>query len=381
MKRFRRTKSNRTGVALFILMTSVALLSLVMRELITASSTQATRVRNSADHVQALYLARSSLNLARFVLYIDHVIDFQKQKNMQIPATDMPDDLWATPNNFPLTAEEIQLLVKDKDENAAQKLGAPKDKDFSKHCQNFFDDFPGTAASVTTDLSSKIYLNDLGTAQGKPTFDLLVRLLQPNREFVQRLSEINTEPLALAREIRDYIDPDNENETKGPEIDAYSSLRLDYGPKNRNLITLDELKLVPHIDDVVFEYLSPLVNPYNIPNKIVGPSRINLNTVSKEVFQALLQEIADPEAIAERFIKDRAQNKRIYTADNAKQILNDALQLTPQNIFPNQITGVSDSFKIETTATVNNISVKLETIVSRPATATLEPIIQMRVSP
>jgi type II secretory pathway component PulK len=382
-RRRRLSAKDNLGIALFILMTAIAIMSLMMRELVTASSTQAIRVKNSGDRVQALYLARSSLNLARFFLVVDRLIDSQKAK-INLPVADRLDDIWATPNNFPLTGEEVQVLMKAADEKKSEAPQTSEHKDFVKKCEKFFDDFSGTAASVTTDLSGRLYLNDLTSANGLPTFESLVELLRPNMDFIQHLNELGVQPEALAREIRDYADQDTVSDFGASEEDPYISAHLDYKPKNRVFTNPDELKMIPHIDDYIFDYLSNFVSAYNIPASMKAPpSKINLNTVGKEVFQALLKStVPNPQAVAEEFIKDRTEKKRTYTDKDLAQTLNDTLRLDNNTIRLNLLTGVSDSFKIETTATVNNMTLKLETIVVRSAgNKKVEPIVFMRVSP
>ncbi|MDB5036884.1 MAG: hypothetical protein JWQ35_412 [Bacteriovoracaceae bacterium] len=384
MKRnfLKRPKSN-WGIALFILMTAMAIMSLLMREMVVTSATQASRVRNSADRLEALYLARSSLNLARFILTVDRLIDSQKSKSGDAPY-DRLDDIWATPNYFPLKIEEIQLFAQSQKDAKKTDVSQEKKQDFYKKCQNFFDDFPGNATSLTTDLSGRVYLNDLGAPGANTTFDTFLELLRPNVEFIRHLNDVNLQPETLAREIRDYMDADvtvRENNT--PKIEPYTALQLDYEPKSRFYNNMDELKLIPHMDDFIFEYLSNYVNPYNVPASMrTPPEKINLNTVSKNVFQSLLKNQSDAESMADKFIKDRDENKRVYTDKDLGKTLSDTLRLTNDNIRLNMLTGVSDSFKIETTANVNNIELKLETIVARPLNGKkVEPIISMRISP
>jgi type II secretory pathway component PulK len=371
----RHLQKSKPGIALFILMTALVVLSLVVRELMMSAGNQATRVRNSGDRIQALYLARSSLNLARFILALDRIQD------SQIPGrepTDRLDDFWSLPNYFPLKIEEIRALTKksEPDEGASEEA---QDPDFTKKCEEFFDGFPGQTTSITTDLAGKLSLNDLVAGSGLP-LEVLTELLRPHVDFIRHLNEINTTPEGLAREIRDYMDPDNtEAPTNAEESYPYSALQLDYGPKDRAFTNLDELKLVPHVDETVFQFLSEFVNPYT-PTRPVP--MINLNTVSKEVFQALLKGVSDAEIVAEKFVMDRAKQKRVYTKSNFLSQLSDAVQISGDQIRNGLLTGVSDSFKIETTSEINKIELKLETVVARnPGVKKVEPILIMRTSP
>ena len=126
-----KAKRRPSGIALFILLTSVVILSLLMRELIQSSSNQAFRVRNSADRIQGLYLARSSLNLARFILYLDQRMDALLNKDAKDAAdTLFPDrDFWNAPNYFPLRTEEIVALAQSALPEGEKQDAEPMDEE------------------------------------------------------------------------------------------------------------------------------------------------------------------------------------------------------------------------------------------------------------
>lgn len=379
----------RLGIALFILMTAIAVISLMMRELISITSQEATRVRNAADRMQAVYLARSALNLSRFIIAIDRITKNATGKRETF--SDTLKDLWTNPVIFPLSEQEISAIIsgtsglgsdsKDKEKQAPQNADDPKRKDLIKHCAEFFDDFPGNAVSLTSDLSAKFNLNDLTDVGNQDIGLAFQELLKPNVEFLRHLNERGVTPEQLYREIRDYADPDtNEYETNTPESGIYSAMRLDYEPKNRAFTNMDELKLIPHMDDFIFSYLSEHVNPYYTPQRL--NKKININTASAQVFQSLLKGVSGAEEIAQKFIKDRTENKRVYNDKNYASLLSDALQLNNESIRLNLITGASESFKIETTAEVNRIRLKLESVVSRNLGGKkFEPLVVMRLSP
>ncbi len=381
-----RLSNRRPGIALFVLMTALIVLSLGMKELFQMTSSSAERVRNSVDRIQALYLARSTLNLSRFFIAYDRVADSTAGANA---ASDSLSDLWARPIPFPVP---VELLLGEKEKNDEDGAEAEKPADSREEipddqkskitrCNEFFEDFGGTAVSTTYDLSGRLSLNDLGHAS-KLSLETLFALLTPNTEFVQKLQSKNLNAEAITREIRDFGDRDEiELETNAPEDSPYSAAQLSYKPKNRPYMILDELKLVPAMDDELYEYLSDKVNPYYIPLRS-GPDKINLNTCSKELFAALLKDASNPEEISAEFVKDRKEKQRVYKDADIAQLLQDNLRLDKDNIRLSLLTGKSDAFKIETEASVNQTELKLETIVSRAGgVKKMEPIVLMRVSP
>lgn len=375
----KKTKA-KNGIALFILMTSIILIALTMKELLQLSSAQTDRVRNQYDRIQAIYLARSTLALSRFFLLFDQMINDQYKDN----ASDTPTDLWASPVPFPVPIEMIHGLAEElagkepsakKDKSALEKS---QDEDMMKRCKEFFDDFPGDSVSQTHDLNARLDLNDL---DNKNVLDTFIELLTPNAGFVQQLNARGIHPDSLARQTRDYFDRnDVEDESNTLESAPYSASRLDYTAKNRAFTNINELKMIPAMDDELFEYLSPFVNAVYIANR-KKPAKINLNTVKKQVFQALIKKLPNAEEIANNFVKDRIENKTVYTDKGAADYLKKTFDLDSDKFQLALVGGTSDAFEIETEATVNDVHIKLETIVPRLGSKSAEPFTQMRVIP
>ncbi len=370
-----RRKVPRNGIALFILLTAIIILSLLMKELLQATSSQANRVRNSYDRLQALYLARSAVHLSRFFLIFDQSIDKQLKKG---ETSDTLSEFWASPVPFPVPVE----LVQEKTEELTGSQVPTLDEDIYKKCEEFFSDFPGQAVSQASDLSALLNLNDLDEPS-RNVFESFVALLTPNVDFLQSLHDRRMEPETLVRQMRDYADRNQEEEeTRTSEDLAYSASQLDYRPKNRPYNVVDELKLIPSMDDELFEYLEPLVSAVYIVNR-TKPAKINLNTVGKAVFQSLLKNVSNPEELATEFLEDRTKNETVYTDENAERLLKELFELDGDKIRLGLVRGTSDAFKIITTSAVHHTELQLETIVSRnAATGTVQaPIVLWRITP
>lgn len=375
--------TSRSGIALFILLTSLIVISFGMSELILSSNTQASRVRNFGDRLQAIYIARSTTNLARALF----LLDAGQKKASGAKQADTLQDLWAQPIPFPVPSEMVSLLAQKAE---GEKSMTSKDRDeakaFYKKCDDFFSDFRGEAEAKMEDLNSVLYLNGLDEKEDtqKDYFAVLENLLKPNYEFERSLSSRNLSPEEVSRQIRDYLDRDQvENVTGAQESGPYLSAQLDYGPKNQPIQMMDELRLLPSVDDELYEYLTHYVTPgyFQLSGRKRG--KINLNTVGKSMFQALLKNVSNPEQVATEFIKHRKEKKFVYTDDNIqKGALKDNIGLESDNIRINLLTGVSDAFKIVTDVTVNQIKMRMESTITRtPGQVKVEPVTFMRVSP
>lgn len=387
LSKFKNQKS-RSGIALFILLTSMILLSLSMGELIQTTSTQANRVRNYGDRLEAIYIGRTAQTLTRVRILLDAYLD-KTTGGGQL--SDVPSEIWAQDMPFPIPAIALQALSKQlggkEAADQSEEIGAKEEgQALIKKCDDFFNDFPGDAESKAIDLNSLLYLNSLDPLDDPTpaTFDTLVALMRPNYDFERSLSARNINPDEVARQIRDYLDKDEiENENQAPESSPYNSAQLQYTPKNQNFTNLDELKLIPLMDDELFDYLSHHVSAVHLltpPRR--KPARFNLNTIDKNTFQALLKQVPNPEQVAESFVKHRKEKSPVYTDTNLKQLLKDNIGLDSDNIRINLLTGNSDAFKIETDVTVNQVKLRLEAVAPRtPGKTSMEPLAIVRVSP
>lgn len=367
-----RQKSQvQSGIALFILMTSLLVISLAMRELLFKTNVQVEKVRNSYDRLQALYLARSNENLARFFVIVDASIDRQVGE----AAVDALGDFWGQAIPFPIPSEFLSALNAEQASNEAEAI---QNEIGMKQCGEFFDDFPGSSIAEVQDLSARFNLNDLSNQKYGDAF---LNLLRPNFEFLNSLQSRNIDPENLLKQILDYIDEnDAEDETNAPEISVYSSENLPFGPKNLLMTSVDELKLIPSMDDELFQYLSPHIQSLHFAGR-PKRAKINLNTVKKEVFQALLKNASNAEELAETFIKDREENQTSYTEKTMKELL-EQLDITNENFDFGLATGTSEAFEIKTTSQVNDNEIQLISILKKPgAKADNKPFAQRRINP
>lgn len=367
----RRPSSSR-AVALLVVIASLILISVTMRELIFTSSLQARKVRNQYDRIQADYMAKSALAIARLTVFFDYALE--KLNNAPVDGTGQ--EFWNNPLPFPIPVESLNALAQGPDQEEIE-ISANQEVLF-RQCDEFFETFPGQSTAFVRDLSAKLNLNDLTSEAHQ---EVLFNLLAPDFDFLESLRDRGIDRENLIREIRDFID-DNavEDESNGDELTPYVNRGLDYGPKNRELSTIEELKLIPSMDEELFEYLLPFVSVVSFPRRPV-PGKINLNTVSPELFQALLKEVANPEDVREELEELRATGVFVFSDDRLAEQIED-LGLTAENLPMSLLTAKSSFFEVQVIAQVNDVKIERFAILQKPdGKANQQAWVRIRTSP
>ena len=258
------------GVVLVLVLVVIALLSVLVLEFGQLMRVEAIMAGNYADGVKAFYLANSGVNLALFLI--------DRKENPEYE--EWMEDLFVFPMTVPLGEGEVSLNIVDE--------------------------------------GGKINVNRLKREDGR----LDRRRVEALLGLFDILNRQHEEPIfsaALAAAMVDWVDEDDEvevfdfvliGENEGAESDYYEDLDPPYRAKNAPFDTLRELLLVRGIDEEILyggeaeeegEYktgLSRYVTVY-------GEGRININTASLRVLQALDREI--DEALAQGVLDYRQE--------------------------------------------------------------------------
>jgi general secretion pathway protein K len=120
---------------------------------------------------------------------------------------------------------------------------------------------------------------------------------QPVAQILSRLFEIIDVPTTIIPAIIDWIDPDSvETPNGGAEADYYLRLTPPYEPRNSQMPTIGDLRMIRGITTPIFMRLQNFLTT-------APESRININTVSPELLAALSPELASsPRTIKEIMI-------------------------------------------------------------------------------
>jgi general secretion pathway protein K len=157
------------------------------------------------------------------------------------------------------------------------------------------DDETGTIEITIVEESGRINLNGL---------------VQPNGEFeppftqaaLIRLGKRLQIPEDLWITLADWLDSNEQTRPKGAETPYYQSLKPPYAARNGKLATIAELSLVKGFTPEIIAKLKPFVTIY-AEQSGAFVSKVNINTASKEVLEALDYDI--DERMAERILEQR----------------------------------------------------------------------------
>ena len=249
----RRIRRNQRGIALFIVLWVLTLLSVMVAEFAFATRTAVNMVRNFKEETQAYYLARSGMNMAAAELVnarlnpprpsatddgnADGEPDFQLRYNAALPALAVPGG-------------EIHLRVES--------------------------------------LSGRINLNRAG-----PT---LLRMMLDSLDIAEETRSI------VVDSILDWRDPDNLRRLHGAENAYYQSLPDPYFAKNGDFDAVDELLMVRGVTPEIFEKIRNMLTvfPKSDPDRAAraargetGPyddfnfERLDINNMRRPLLEAL----------------------------------------------------------------------------------------------
>ncbi len=244
---------------------------------------------------------------------------------------------WTNAQKASLMAKSGQTLgsnfLKKIDPNNTQtEIYVPVEKDLGQDT---------TLIIKIEDENSKININSIIQPIGTDNAATLASL--------QKLFEyLNIDPnLALA--IADYIDPNQE-----PRHGLRDS---EDGAKNSELWSIDELRLVKGIDKKTFETIRPYIAAYGKEKSV-----ININTAKLPVLFSLCDEMT--ETLAQQIIDYRESTPFNKTNELFRVSgMQDISQYCTDQMTKNNINVQSSFFRIISTATVNEITRVIESII------------------
>ncbi len=278
----RRRKEDRRGIALVIVMATVAILSTSVIEFAYQTNVNLFIAANARDEFKASYMARSGMNLA--ILLLDFQFELEKDPLIGRFMRNSNFQLYPMINLFltPFSTGQLTTPVGGINLNGGGATG--------------FGGFHGSFEVEVEPEEGKLNLNAFskGSNQGQMTWLCLLFNGEQNEDLFD--SEIGESDgirrSELVGNIADWVDPDKtkallsefcvpEGAGNGDEGAAYSRADVDYEPKNARFTTIEELRLVEGVNDAVFERFADSFTVYPV-------DKVNLNLANFLVLQSLL---------------------------------------------------------------------------------------------
>ncbi|MBH1988573.1 MAG: general secretion pathway protein GspK [Myxococcaceae bacterium] len=369
------------GMALLLVVTSLALISAVVTDLMVEQQSEYQIALRQRDALKAQALAEGGLNISGLFLTIQSAIQpyFTQFAAMGVPIPKQTiwEMLSIDSSLFGnLVSGELQTTLGIDVSEAVKKRKAEKQKIQEDHGvfippEGGFGSFEGAFSVSVEDEESKISLANWTKAENRSKVRKLVASLFSNRHQDLLFKKVNRADLIA--NIYDYIDEDelriNPYATPsdwgqpfgGSERDQYASMK-DLRPKNAYFDSLSELNLVPGFSDRHFEAFSPALTIYGDDNKV------NILSAQEPVVQALIRYCAsndqDPNLQTQTWVDSAAQQWMQYKSTGGGPVspvgfmkFLKALPLSINDKMCQEILGVeSKYFTLKSQATINGVS-------------------------
>lgn len=258
-------KKNKKGVALLLAVTSLVLMVYIASEVSMDSTIEYAVNSQEINRIKAYYAARNSADIALLRIKL-----FQQASQMQLPPgfSQELDQIWKFPFAWPLPIGD-KASGADK-EAVGETLKAAL--------------FEGQYEHLIMDEGSKIDVNDLASPSKtlrEVTKKQLLNLFEQKNTGDEKFRENyqNFKFNELINKISDWMSPVNTSANGGDKRGAFQELGENY-PPNRGFRTIDELRLVPGMNEDFFNLLSPHITIY-------GMKSINPNIASQMVLKSL----------------------------------------------------------------------------------------------
>ncbi len=312
----------RNGVALLMSLFFVVIMTFLATSISYDTLIEYNVSARSIHKVRAYYAAKSGLEIALLrILIFQKVIalipddaDIPDIARPQVEAIKQKIDLiWQFPFAWPISS----FIPEDLGNIEKGEVKAIEEESI----------FEGSYQITIQDEGGKIDINDLGSGSKKireATTKQLLKIfeieMENNTEFADKYG--STDFNELVNNIKDWVDDDKISDLGGDEksnfdevLDQFEDSNTDEFPPNQAFRTIEELYMIPGMNNEFFNMLKSRVTIYGIKG-------ININTAEKDVIKSLDSQITDElvDAIQER-INDPEQGGPFQNDDDFEGFL------------------------------------------------------------
>jgi len=329
------------GIVLPLVLIIGVLLTAAIATFVRRSVVDKFVVNNRDDTAAAAALAQGGVEIATAVIFEDRL---QKQIGSQTgePSGSSINDLWARLSQAPLTTDwGGRLTIRVEDAGARLNLNA--------------------LVPVST--------NDAEAQASEEAQEFLTAFLRRILDGDQwPEGRPKPDPRDLARNLLDYIDPDEVAIDGRDENDYYLAQDPPYTAANRPLLSVDEIAMIEGFDAEWASWLRPYVTVH----PLVGDTGININTAPPHVLGLLYygssgdMRLADADLVGD-ILRQRDEGKLVCT-ESARApgmcVPLSEVGLGEGSIYPPvDLPAVSVVFTIVSEATVRDVVYSIEAVV------------------
>jgi len=281
--RFRRLAKNRSGMALLMVLVTIAILSAVIVDFVYQTRINVRIAGNVRDRLKAYYLARSAVNLSRLVLHFQGQVD-----------------------KFTGGMLKLYQIIPIESDLAKAMTSGEMGEAFGLEGLNLgttrgFGEFDGNFFSEIRDEYEKINLNSLEsiTSIAAPVSAQILALIGGPRyetmfEGPDADGQYNT-PADIVVALHDWIDADTTFDTFNPDVlildpfsqatlfmpgtsgedSRYDMLKDPYQNKNDPFFSVDELYMIRGVNDDFMEEFGEKFTVYTDPALLLNLTSVN----------------------------------------------------------------------------------------------------------
>jgi type II secretory pathway component PulK len=303
---------DRRGVVLLVVLFFALLLTSSIATFVRRATVDALIARNLDARAEADALVRGGLLVAWALLVEDRLQEIAGA----VPAGEGPLDLWSRVGALPLvTPSGTSVRLRIEDTGARLNLNALFEVDAEGQWQALEQTRP-----FLEQVLAKV-IDELPLAPGQRTYD----------------------PAELAANLVDFVDGDELTEKGSPEEEAYQRSEPPYGPANRPLLSLEELRLAAGFDYQLVEALRRYLTVYPTVAPDCGEGStgcgVNLNTAPPHVLALLWFNDGSEERLADvdtvrQILRVRAEGGRFCGGGSGGTGCTPIREIVPNPIFP-----------------------------------------------
>lgn len=295
----RRRHKRRSGVALLVAITTIAILTVIVTEVTYIARMRLLTASNQRDRVQAFWLAKSGVGLYQLILAANKELG----KNSFIQEFGLGDSLWQMVpaintgmmrmlfvSDAPGEKIEEEDVEQFKKEGTVSQDVMEKSREGGLFSDRNFLDFPGDFSAEVVDMESKIDINQLGSEgdvlQDSATAQMLYSLMS-GEDNDQWFLDRNIDRWEIIGNLKDWIDADDYRSggLGGQEDSLYQSYDPPYLTKNAKFDTTEEIRLVEGWEGEVWDKFGEKLT-------IWANGKTNLNSIDQDMHFGMIRAAA-----------------------------------------------------------------------------------------